>query len=311
MLVNLKKKVFINTQILKRKNIQKILSKVKFIARNVVYIKNFSKKKSRLGYKNNSPIILRHLNSKLLITHSNLELRLIDGDDKLVQDAQKLRYRSFFNPKINNMMEKDEFDLISKHLVVIDRSRSDSKVVGTYRLLSGSKLKKNSNFYSSTEFNLSKLQKYRNNILEVGRSCVHENYRDGKIIKMLWKGLAREIISNNYKFIIGCASFPVIQATEIKQELSYLRYYHSPPPELDPNAISTKKVNLNLIDKKKLIIPETFRKLPPLIKGYLRAGAWIGSEAILDNKFKTIDVCVVLKSTKLKEKYLNLGKARD
>ena len=151
------------------------------------------------------------------------------------------------------------------------------------------------------------LRQYKKSILEVGRSCVDKKYRDGKIIKMLWKGLASEISKKKYSFVIGCASFPEINPIKILNELSYLNYFHKAPSKYNTRAISKYKINWELIDKKKIDVRRVFRQLPPLIKAYLRVGAWIGSEAVIDRIFKTIDVCVILKSTNIKEKYLNLG----
>ena len=303
------KKTKVNrTRIEKKQKIKSILKKVKFIAKNVIYIKSFSSINAVKCLKNNTHVIIHHPGSNLLYRYKNLELRLINGDDELVYHAQKLRHKSFFNTNCNGIdIEKDKFDSICKHLVVIDKSISDLKVVGTYRLLSGKILSDHLGFYSASEFNLDPLREYKQSILEVGRSCVDQNYRNGKIIKMLWKGLTREIIIENYNYVIGCASFSETDPKKIRRELSYLNHFHMAPKKFDIRAILEKKVDWKIIGKSNINVKEVFNNLPPLIKAYLRVGAWISGEAVLDKVFKTIDVCVLLKSSNIKEKYLNLS----
>ncbi len=292
---------------LQEKKFLTMFKKVKFIAKNLIYVKNVS---SRNIKEKPKQIVFRghtHNGSKVLFRSKNLELRLIDGQDELLVSAQNLRHNSFFNSKGSDKIDKDSYDYISKHLVVIDKDISDKKVVGTYRLLSGDKVNDHSRFYTAKEFNLDSLKQYKKSILEVGRSCVDEKYRDGKIIRMLWKGLASEISAKKYSFVIGCASFPEINPIKILNELSYLNYFHKAPCKYNTQAILKYKINWELIDKKNIDVKRAFRELPPLIKAYLRVGAWIGSEAVIDRIFKTIDVCVILKSSNIKEKYLNLG----
>ena len=292
----------------KKQKIKTILKKVKLIAKNVIYIKNFSTNNAVKYFKNSTPVIIQHPGSNLLYRYKNFELKLINGDDELVYHAQKLRHKSFFNTNFNGTdTERDKFDSICKHLVVIDKSISDSKVVGTYRLLSGKVLSDHLGFYSASEFNLDCLREYKQSILEVGRSCVDQNYRNGKIIKMLWKGLTREIIIEHYNFVIGCASFSETDPKKIRRELSYLNHFHVAPKKFDTRAILEKKVEWKIIEKSNINVKEVFNNLPPLIKAYLRVGAWMSSDAVLDKVFKTIDVCVILKSSNIKEKYLNLS----
>ena len=297
-----------HTKIEKKQKIRNMLKKVKFIAKNVIYIKSFSSIYAIKYSKKNNHVIIHHPGSNLLYRHKNFELRLINGDNELVYNAQKLRHKSFFNINCNGIdTEKDKFDSICKHLVVIDKSISDSKVVGTYRLLSGKVLSDHLGFYSASEFNLDPLKEHKQSILEVGRSCVDQNYRNGKIIKMLWKGLTREIIIGNYNFVIGCASFSETDPKKIRRELSYLYHFHTAPKKFDIRAILEKKVEWKIIGKSNINIKEIFNNLPPLIKAYLRVGAWMSGEAVLDKVFKTIDVCVLLKSSNIKKKYLNLS----
>ena len=295
-----------------------LVKKVKFIAKNVIFIKNFSNANRDNIKKTNfskSPIILKYPESNTLFSDDEFELKIISGCDKLLAEAQLLRYQSFFeNENSTNKslrIDSDQYDDFSEHLVVIDKSYSSNKVVGTYRLLNSQKLPKNVDLYTSTEFNIENLLVKNEKILEVGRSCVDKNYRDGRIIKLLWRGLASQIVSQNVDLVIGCASFFENNVDKIKDELSYLIHFHCPPENYDSFPLTSKKVNLKIVKKEDLELKKVFRKLPPLIKAYTRTGAWIGKGAVLDDLFNTIDVCIILKSKNMHKKYINLAKEID
>ena len=120
-----------------------------------------------------------------------------------------MRQKSFFKNSKIKQSDSDEYDKFCDHLVVIDKSVSDDFVVGTYRLLLKPKFLARQRFYSESEFNITNLlagNKFT--LLEAGRSCVHEQYRDGRIIRLLWRGLATYIVNNRVDLIFGCASFP-------------------------------------------------------------------------------------------------------
>ncbi len=303
----IKKKI----KIYRGNSLKKFLLKASYIAKNVIYIKNFSSNKV-LKTSNKDPVLLAYP-EKIDIDFKADEFRVlvIKSDNSLIRNAQKLRYQNFFNDKKTNKkvskIESDEFDKFCDHLLVIDTSISESYVVGTYRLLLNTPLSSKSELYTSTEFDLEKLKKQKVRILEAGRSCVHPNYRDGRIIRLLWKGLASYIKLKKVDFIIGCASFSGMKVKNFRTELSYLHYYHLAPKKYDSIPIADKKVTFRLKEKKKINKLSSFKLLPPLIKAYLRVGAWVGSGAVLDKKFKTIDVCIILKSKNILNKYLNLA----
>tara|TARA_Y200000002_G_scaffold28163_1_gene21128 strand:- start:42 stop:992 length:951 start_codon:yes stop_codon:yes gene_type:complete len=286
--------------------IKTILKKVKFVARNVIYVKKWSKNSpllQKIKTENNSHIKSKKLN----FHHGSIELRIIDDTDELMYKVKKLRYESFFGESDKNKYDSDEFDKSCDHLVAIDKSISDDYIVGTYRLLLKPKFVKSQKFYSQTEFNISKLTKKRSlTLLEAGRSCVHKNYRDGSVIKLLWRGLATYIVKNQVDIVFGCASFPSSNHNLFRNQLSYLKYFHSSPQYLKTKPLWNLKVNFRTIDKKLLNSNEEFRKLPPLIKAYIRVGAYVGSGAIVDKEFDTTDVLIVLETKKMLKKYSNL-----
>ncbi|MDC3090862.1 GNAT family N-acetyltransferase [Rickettsiales bacterium] len=292
-----------------------IISKAGHFAKNVIYIKKFSTNSIKKLEKFNT--VLLDYPNKVLVDFSveKFHVKIIKSNDPLLKKAQKLRYESFLdglrNKKIKNKLDSDDYDKFCDHLVVIDTSISLNHVVGTYRLLNYSSSNSGVDLYTETEFNLKNLKKEKPMILEVGRSCVDRNYRDGRIIRLLWRGLSEYIVKKNIDYIIGCASFKSIDVEELKEELSYLHHYHLAPRKIRSQPLKEKRVEWKIIPKKKIKKSELFKKLPPLIKAYLRVGSWIGEGAIIDKEFGTIDVCIILKKKNILSKYLNMSEKKS
>tara|TARA_Y200000002_G_scaffold116481_1_gene95328 strand:+ start:185 stop:1129 length:945 start_codon:yes stop_codon:yes gene_type:complete len=296
-----------------KKNIDKfksILSKVKYVAKNVIYVKKWStelkeEKPKKINYSSND--FKKSINSKKLdFSFKKYQIKIIKHPDPLLIKAKQLRQKSFFENS-NKKIDSDEFDQFCDHLVVIDKSVASDFVVGTYRLLLKEKNKNYQRFYSESEFNISNLFKKNVSMLEAGRSCVDKNYRDGKIIKLLWRGLAFYIIQKKVDLIFGCASFPSSNYSEFKTQLSYLNHFHKPPKEFSTCPKDKLKANIDILSSKNINKDEEFRFLPPLIKAYIRAGAWVGKGAVVDERFNTTDVLIILKSQNIIKKYSNLS----
>jgi len=286
----------------KLEKFKSIFTKVKHVAKNVIYLKGWSKEDL------NKKINYVRFNKNIDFTFKNYLVRIVKEPNPLVLKSKELRYKSFFSDN-NIKLDSDKFDQSCDHLVVVDRSIADDFVVGSYRLLLKPKNKKRINFYSESEFNLDKLFKIKNStLLEAGRSCVHENYRDGRIIKLLWRGLASYIISKKVDFIFGCASFPSSQSKRFEKELSYLSHNHKPPIRFNSRPLNHLKAKFNKVDRKHYDSESVFRSLPPLIKAYIRAGAWISEGAVSDYVFDTTDVLIILKAKNIIKKYSNLSK---
>ena len=295
------------------KNIGKfksILSKVKYVAKNVIYLKKWSKhpekeKPKEIEYSSND--LKKSISSKQLdFSFKKYQIKIIRYPDPLLIKAKQLRQKSFFENS-NKKIDSDEFDQFCDHLVVIDKSVASDFVVGTYRLLLKEKNENYKRFYSESEFNISNLFKKNVSMLEAGRSCVDKNYRDGKIIKLLWRGLAFYIIQKKVDLIFGCASFPSSNYSEFKTQLSYLNHFHKPPQRFSTCPKDELKADLDILPSENINKNEEFRLLPPLIKAYIRAGAWIGKGAVVDKKFNTTDVLIILKSENIIKKYSNLS----
>jgi len=297
-----------------RKNIGKfksILSKVKYVAKNVIYVKKWStvlkeKNLKELDYKSND--LKKSISSEQLdFSFKNYQVKIIRHPDPLLIKAKQLRQKSFFEDSKEKKIDSDEFDKFCDHLVVVDKSIASDFVVGTYRLLLKEKNEEYKRFYSESEFNISNLFKKNISMLEAGRSCVDKNYRDGKIIKLLWRGLAFYIIQKKVDLIFGCASFPSSDYSKFKNQLSYLNHFHRPPPKYSTYPREKLKADLDISLAKKINKDDEFRLLPPLIKAYIRTGAWVGKGAVVDERFNTTDVLIILRSQNIIKKYSNLS----
>ena len=216
-------------------------------------------------------------------------------------------------PTIKNILyEKDfdELDPFCDHLLVIDHNKKSKResIVGTYRLIRRPMTQIHGKFYTEGEFDIKKILKQKGEILELGRSCVNKDYRDKPIIKLLWKAISAYMEHYKIKIIFGCASFPGVNYKKYKEQLSFLYHYYLAPKSIRPKALPPNNIQLNYCQKKDLNAYKIFKSLPPLLKGYLRLGAYVSDGAFIDKQFNTIDICIVLKSNSLKKRYINLHK---
>lgn len=233
----------------------------------------------------------------------NINIRLVQNEREL-HAAQNLRYKVFYEefgavptPDISRLeRDFDEYDPIADHLIVTDNSDNDEKIVGTYRLLTHAKVKDKGGFYSSSEFDLSTLEKSGLNIMELGRSCVLPSYRAGSVLQLLWQGIADYVSTNNVDLMFGCASLHSTDIAALAQPLSYLHHYHLASEGLRTRALKGRYINMNMVPKEEINIKAVFSDLPPLIKGYIRVGASVGDGAVVDPQFNTTDVCIIAQS---------------
>lgn len=240
-----------------------------------------------------------------------LEVRLA-GDVAEVEAAQRLRYRVFYEemgarPTPEMAAEKrdfDSFDAVCDHLLVIDRKRADRDcgVVGTYRLQrrEGEKFRR---FYTAGEYDIAPISRFGGRVLELGRSCVDADYRNKMTMQVLWRGLAGYVFRHNIDLMFGCASLPGTDPAALAVPLSYLYHHHLAPQELRPRALPALAVDMNRLPADGLDAKRALAGLPPLIKGYLRLGGFVGDGAVIDYQFNTTDVCVIVKTELVTEKY--------
>jgi len=246
-------------------------------------------------------------------TETNLDVRLARNADDL-EAAQRLRYRVFFDgmgavpdPEVAAAKRDfDRFDDYCDHLLVIDKTKEAAGqecVVGTYRLLRRSVAQRHEGFYSADEFDLSRLENYQGEIVELGRSCVDPDYRGKAVMQLLWRGIAEYITDYKISLMFGCASFPGTDMKAMASALSYLHHHHSAPEEWSPKALDSRYVDLKLLKKKQIDSRQALREMPPLIKGYLRVGGVIGNGGVIDHQFNTVDVCLLVETDNVTGRY--------
>lgn len=230
---------------------------------------------------------------------------------KEIEAAQRLRYQVFYKEyaaipdaaAARDEIDRDDFDDYADHLIAVDQSSGTPRVVGTYRLLRKDNADRCGGFYSSGEYDISPLLNSGMSLLELGRSCVMPEYRSRPVLQQLWQGIADYIYRYNIDLMFGCASLPSTDVASIAAPLSYLHHFHIAPEALRPRAVKGRYINMNLVPKDDLNPREAFSRLPPLIKGYLRVGAHIGEGAVIDSQFGTTDVCIVVQTHTLPDRY--------
>ena len=243
----------------------------------------------------------------LHITAGNLTVRLAETEDDILQ-AQHLRYQTFFeemggvpSPEVaQQKRDFDNFDPHCDHLLVLDNDRT---VVGTYRLLRQQPMQSIGRFYTESEFDITLLKEYNGNILELGRSCVAPDYRNRAVMQMLWRGIAMYCMHHNVSLMFGCGSLPEANPALHHDTLAYLYQYHLAPPSLRARALDARCIPMDHPLSPDVNIRRLFASLPPLIKGYLRAGGHVGDGAVLDHDCNTTDVCIVIATSQITEKY--------
>jgi putative hemolysin len=249
----------------------------------------------------------------------SLEVRLAQTSAE-VRQAQKLRYRVFYqegsaiaNPgRLVARRDVDSYDAICDHLLVIDHASRDKgpgnrpAVVGTYRLLRQPLAEDFGGFYSAGEFDIGDLLARHAGMqfLELGRSCVLAPYRNKGTVELLWHGIHGYVLQNRIDVMIGCASLDGTEPKRLAMPLSFLHHYARAPEPWAARALPERYVEMNRMAKESIDPKEALRALPPLIKGYLRLGAYIGDGAVVDHEFGTTDVLVVLPMSAVKQRYL-------
>jgi len=250
----------------------------------------------------------------------NLHIRLARTAEE-VTASQELRYQVFCaemaakptNEMIELEREFDAFDDYCDHLLVFDHNSENGKgaVVGTYRLMRRESARRCGRFYTSGEYDITKLLAYPGPILEVGRSCVGRGHRSGAIMQLLWRGIAAYVLHYKIDIMFGCASLPGVRPDALAVPLAYLHHHHLAPPALRPRARSERYVAMDHLPPATATRDAAWPELPPLIKGYLRLGGHVGDGAVVDHEFGTTDVCIVVKTDRVAGKYYRHYSRRD
>ena len=231
-------------------------------------------------------------------SESPLSVRLATSAPEVIA-AQRLRYKVFCEEMGADLhrhdgRDVDDFDAVCDHLIVIDESLG--KVVGTYRIMAPWAARAVKRMYSEGEFRIDSLRPIAHEIFEVGRACIHPVYRSSGALARLWSGLGMYVRNHGVKYLAGCASVP-----------------------LDSGALNVGALRSELLARH--LAPEDFRvepirglqslgdpmgarpAMPPLLKGYLRLGAWVCGEPAWDPDFDSADFFVLLPIERMAPRY--------
>jgi len=256
-----------------------------------------------------------------------LQTRLARTKSELIS-AQELRYDVFYRemggrPSSNNrrtQRDQDEFDPFCDHLLVLDTQHRNAEIVGTYRMMRQVQAVQAGGFYSQSEYDLAPLIRANPEakLLELGRSCILPDYRTKRTMELLWHGTWSHAVAHQIDIMFGCASFEGTDPNDFRDCLSWLAQNACLSEREDCPAVASNKFNLKEIaagsaaaatataaaSQEPVSVRKAMANMPPLIKGYLRLGAQIASDAVIDEQFGTIDVLVVLKVAQINPRYL-------
>lgn len=251
----------------------------------------------------------------------NMEVRLA-VKKKEIKKAQRLRYKVFYKemsaiPDAKTKFKRrdiDSYDPICDHLLVLDHNVRSKKypfapktrIVGTYRMLSAEKAAANGGFYTQSEYDIAPLVASKagtHKFLELGRSCVLKSHRSKRSVELLWQGLWSYICENGADVIIGCASFEGVDPREHALALSFLHHHARAPEEWRVKAHDNLYVDMNMIPEEAIDHKKALKALPPLIKGYLRLGAFVGDGAVIDRQFGTTDIFIIMPVAAIDQRY--------
>lgn len=223
----------------------------------------------------------------------------IARDENEILAAQKLRWQVFSEemgarlPSRVPGVDRDIYDPYCDHLIV--RDEDSGRVVGTYRILSPAAARRIGGYYSESEFDLTRLGHLRDRLVEIGRSCIDPEFRTGGVITLLWAGLARYMMQHGHEYLMGCASIGMKDGGHNAAGIYNALAEHMAPMEY--RVFPRCPLPLDKIEAS--AAPE----VPPLLKGYMRAGAWVCGEPAWDPDFNTADLLLLLPMSRIDSRY--------
>lgn len=229
-----------------------------------------------------------------------------------VMEAQALRYDVFVHEMKADVSQEaheakrdfDTYDALCDHLLVRYHQQGHApRIIGTYRMLRDTELPEGTGFYSEDEYDISKLKASGRNLLEVGRSCTHPDFRNKVAMQLLWRGIGEYVMYYNIDYLFGCASFPSADPQDHNHGLSYLYHHHLADETICPRTVEKHFVDMNLIPANQIDEKRTFFTLPILVKGYLRLGGKVGNGAFIDHDFNTTDILMIVDTATVSNKH--------
>jgi putative hemolysin len=231
-----------------------------------------------------------------VLTAGRYELRFARSEADL-RAVQRLRFEVFnlelgegFESAYRTGRDEDDFDPICHHLMVVERASGD--VVGTYRLMIDAMARMQHGFYSETEYDFTRMPTHvRGYGVEAGRACVHPEHRNGRVVLLLWRGLARYMDHNGKRYLFGCCSLPTLDEVEGQRVMRHLRKQGHTHPDFMLSTVPALRCGEVDAAGHDDDAPAT---LPSLFQGYLKLGAFVCGEPAVDRAFGVIDFFVVL-----------------
>lgn len=257
------------------------------------------------------PEIQKIISSPPLLAEKDQYLIKFANTPEEIEEALRLRYRVFNLEQGKGLeaanadgIDRDEFDDYCLHLVV--QEKKIGQPVGTYRIHLGPVASSALGFYSAREYHMEGIDKIAAQTIEVGRSCVSPDYRNGAVVALLWSGISETLLRSKLRYLFGCVSLETVDPAagwalyeyfkttgkicESLRSTPLARFKLERPPQ--------ERIDAILNDKRAIV-----NALPPLFKGYLRIGAMVCGEPAFDYEFGTIDFCILLDREKLPPRY--------
>ena len=257
--------------------------------------------------------ILDNIRTPALIAEQELFLIKFAENEQELEATMRLRYEVFNQEQGKGLdsaeiekIDRDEFDEHCLHLIIVEKKTS--RIVGTYRVHLGIVAKTHLGLYSAREYHIEGIDKIVDEVIEVGRSCVHPDFRTGSVIALLWNGIGEVLTRSGLRYLLGCVSLETTDPTVgwalyehfkrrdklcTRLQATPIKSFELPPPE-------PVKVEEFLEEKKVALL----KNIPPLFKGYLRLGVGICGAPVLDEEFGSIDFLILLDYKYLPEKYV-------
>ena len=259
-----------------------------------------------------SEILQKLMTPPVLVEREQFLVKFAENPGE-VEAAQRLRYQVFMAEQGHfddntpqSGVDSDEFDPYCLHLIIVDRRRD--AIIGTYRIHPGTVARHGIGFYSEREYRITGLAEIADEAIEVGRSCVRPDCRNGAVVAMLWAGMAVLMRRVNARYLLGCVSLETSDPAigwalyrQLQQEAAFTDEIAATPQEaFRMPAAAEEAVARYQTDEGRT---ELARWVPPLLKGYLRLGAKLVGEPVLDREFGAIDFLVLFDLRKINEKY--------
>lgn len=253
------------------------------------------------------------LDRPMIPESSPFRIRLAETEADLLA-AQRLRYAVFVEelggdgPLVDHAgrFERDAFDPVNDHLILVDTRRDAGAldhVVAVYRLFPGERAAAFGRFYCDGEYDLAKLRQSGRRLLELGRSCVHADYRTGSAMFLLWNGLSEYVLERGIEVMFGVASFHGTDIGPLRMPLAWLHHHHLAPEPLRVRVHAAEFQPMDLLPPEALERQAALAAMPALIKAYLRLGGFVGEGAFVDHAFNTTDVMLLMDTAAMSAKH--------